>query len=68
MLSSFCQTQTLNKATRELTKTAIIVTVIFIISLGYDLWYYILGYSGVIEYKINSPLQVSGPDVFSHTQ
>ena len=56
---SFAESRTINKATKELTKTAIIVTVIFIISLGYDLWYYILGYSGVIEYKLNSPLQVS---------
>ena len=44
---------------RGTTTTAIIVTIIFIVSLGYDLWYYILGYSGVFEYKLNSPLQVS---------
>ena len=56
---NFAESTIINKATRELTKTAIIVTIIFIISLGYDLWYYILGYSGVIEYKLNSPLQVS---------
>ena len=56
---NFAESRTITKATKELTKTAIIVTIIFIISLGYDLWYYILGYSGVIEYKFNSPLQVS---------
>ena len=47
------------KATMQLTKTAVTVTIVFIISLGYDLWYYILGYSGVFEYRLNSPLQVS---------
>ena len=56
---NFAESRTITKATKESTKTAIIVTIIFIISLGYDLWYYILGYSGVIEYKLNSPLQVS---------
>ena len=47
------------KATMQLTKTVAIVTIVFIISLGYDLWYYILAYSGVFEYQLNSPLQVS---------
>ena len=57
-LLAFAGSRTITKATKELTKTAIIVTMIFIFSLGYDLWYYILGYSGVIQYKLNSPLQV----------
>ncbi len=57
--SDFGTSKLINKATTELTKTAIIVTVVFIISLGFDLWYYVLGYSGVIDYVLNSPLQVS---------
>ena len=47
-------------AAKQLTKTAITVTAIFIIALGYDLWYYVLGYSGITEYKMNSPLQKLG--------
>lgn len=45
------------KANAELTKTAIAVTVFFIISLGFDLWYYVLGYTGITKYVLNSPMQ-----------
>ena len=44
----------------QLTKTAITVTAIFIVALGYDLWYYILGHLGVTEYIYNSPKQKYG--------
>ena len=47
----------IDTAAKQLTKTAITVTAIFIVALGYDLWYYVLGYSGVIDYKMNTPLQ-----------
>ena len=50
----------IDTAAKQLTKTAITVTAIFIVALGYDLWYYVLGYSGVIEYKMNTPLQKLG--------
>lgn len=50
----------IDKATSELTKTAIVVTIIFVISFGYDLWYYMLGYLGLVEYIINSPVQKIG--------
>ena len=50
----------IDTAASQLTKTAITVTAIFIVALGYDLWYYVLGYSGVTEYKMNSPLQKIG--------
>ena len=50
----------IDTAAKQLTKTAITVTAIFIVALGYDLWYYVLGYSGVIEYKMNTPLQKIG--------
>ena len=47
-------------AARQLAKTAITVTAIFIVSLRFDLWYYVLGYSGVTEYKMNTPMQKIG--------
>ena len=50
----------IDTAASQLTKTAITVTAIFIVALGYDLWYYLLAYSGVTDYKINTPLQKIG--------
>ena len=47
----------IDQATKQLTKTAIVVTIIFIISLGFDLNYYVLGYIGLTEYKMGDPLQ-----------
>ena len=38
--------RTVDNASKEILKTAIIVSVIFILTLGYDLTYYILGYTG----------------------
>ena len=55
----------IDTAARQLTKTAITVTAIFIVSLGFDLWYYVLGYSGVTEYKMNTPMQKIGTLVIS---
>ncbi len=57
--SDFKATRVIQRATTELTKTAIIVTVMFMICLGFDLWYYLLAYNGVIAYILNSPLQAS---------
>lgn len=48
----------IDKATTELTKTAITVTVIFFITIGTHYWNYMLGYTNVIEYVINSPVQM----------
>ncbi len=53
----------IDTAASQLTKTAITVTAIFIVALGYDLWYYVLGYSGVTEYKMNTPLQKIGKHI-----
>ena len=50
----------IDTAASQLTKTAITVTAIFIVALGYDLWYYLLAYSGLAEYKANSQLQKIG--------
>ena len=30
---------------------------IFVLTLGYDLWYYILGHSGLVPYEKNDDLQ-----------
>ena len=38
--------RTIDKASKEILKTAIIVSVIFILTLGYDVTYYLLGYTG----------------------
>ncbi len=50
----------IDKANKEITKMSIIVTTIFIISLGFDSWYYLLGKIGVTQYMFNSPLQKIG--------
>lgn len=50
----------IDKATSELTKTAIVVTIIFILSFSYDYWYYLLGYLGVVKYILNTPTQKIG--------
>ncbi len=54
----------IDKAASQLTKTAITVTAIFIVALGYDLWYYLLGYAGATDYKMNTPLQKIGTCYF----
>ena len=50
----------IQKASEDLTKTAIVVTIIFIVSTSWDVWSYLLGRTGVIEYIKNSPLQKTG--------
>ena len=61
--SDFKSNRVINKAATELTKTAIIVTVMFMICLGFDLWYYVLAYNGVIAYVLNSPIQVGATEI-----
>ena len=56
----FFVNRVIDTAASQLTKTAITVTAIFIVALGYDLWYYILGHLGVTEYIYNSPKQKYG--------
>ena len=52
--SQLGSSKTIDKATSELTKTAFIVTVIFIMTLGYDSWYYLLGNTGTVLFELNS--------------
>lgn len=47
----------IDKATSQLTRMSIVVTVIFFITIGYDNWYYMLGNTGIIMFDINSPIQ-----------
>ena len=49
--------QLVDKVAKDLTVTAIIVAIIFVITIGYDLNYYFLGYVGLVEYKLNEPIQ-----------
>ena len=54
------QSKTIDRASAELTKTAFAVTIIFIVTIGYDLHYYLFGYIGVLDYILNSPIQKVG--------
>ena len=53
-------TKTVDKASGDLTKTAITVTIIFVVSMAFDSYYYILGYTGITTYEVNTPLQKIG--------
>ena len=59
-LPVFSVYRVIDTAASQLTKTAITVTAIFIVALGYDCWYYILGHLGVTDYVYNSPKQKFG--------
>lgn len=50
----------IDKASSDLTKTAITVTTIFIFAIGYDMIYYMLGFNNVVEYINGSVLQKIG--------
>ena len=50
----------IDTAASQLTKTAITVTAIFIVAIGYDSWYFMLGYAGAIRYIYNTPIQIIG--------
>ena len=58
--AELASSRVIDKATSELTKTAIIVTAIFIVALGYESWYYMLGYNDVVPYVKNTPIQKVG--------
>ena len=59
--SSLGSAAVIDKAMAELTKTALIVTIIFMITIGFDLWSLLLGRTGVIAaYKVGSVKQYLG--------
>ena len=51
---------TLEMADRQMTKTAIAVAIVFIISLSWDAFYCMLGFTNKIQYEFNKPFQVTG--------
>lgn len=50
----------MDKLNNQVTRTLIIVTVVFIFTLGWDSWYCLLGFVGIVHYEFNSPLQMFG--------
>ena len=55
--SDLPKARVIKKASQELTKCAVTVTTIFIISTSFELWYYLLGKTFVVEYVKNSVIQ-----------
>ena len=55
----------IDKASSELTKTAITVTIIFCITMSFEQWYYVLASTGVLVFNINGILQKVGLWVMS---
>ena len=47
-------------ANSMMTMTGVAVTVIFVLTMGYDIIYYMLGAIGVVVYVLNSPVQKIG--------
>ena len=43
-----------------ITKTAFVVTLVFMITIGFDAWSYTLGYTGVTNYEFGTPVQKIG--------
>ena len=50
----------LDTADRQLTQMAITIGIVFIISLSWDAFYCLLGFTGVTSYEFNSLLQITG--------
>ncbi len=50
----------LDRVSADMTKTGVLVTIIFAISIGYDLHYYLLGHIGILTYELNTPIQKVG--------
>ena len=47
----------IDSASNSMTKAAIALTLTFIVSIGFDAWYFMLGSTGVVAYVFNSPVQ-----------
>ena len=50
----------LKVADQRLTRNAIAVAIVFVISLSWDSWFYVLAFSENVKYDLNSPFQVVG--------
>ena len=58
--SNFGESRVINSATSQMTKTAIAVTIIFVLSMSWDTWYYMLGRLGLVSYIKNTLIQLIG--------
>ena len=56
--SSLATSRVIDKATSELTKTAIVVTLILILTLGCNMWYILLGITHAIKMVHSGPLHM----------
>ena len=45
-------------AQTAITKTAVTLTAIFIFAIGFDTWYYVLGNTGVVDFKVGSDIHM----------
>ena len=52
--------QNFRQIENQITNSAIAVCAVFILSLGWDAFYCLLGFTGAIKYEFNKPLQVTG--------
>ena len=50
----------IGNAAKQMTRTSVVVTLIFVACIGYDLSYYSLGRLEILEYKMNTPRQKIG--------
>lgn len=54
---NLASSSTIESATNELTKTAIVVTLVFVVTIGFDPWTYLLVSFGYIpSYTLGSPI------------
>ena len=58
--SNLGESRLVNSAAQQMTRTAMTVTFIFILSMSWDFWYYLLGRAGLVSYVKNSLLQMIG--------
>ena len=54
------QSRILDIADHQLTRTGLVVAIVFFISLSWDAWFYLLAYAGLANYEMNSILQIVG--------
>ena len=54
------QSSKAKSASRTLTNATIVITIIFILTVSFDAFYYMLGYWKLVNYVFNAPLQLVG--------
>ena len=58
--SQLGSSQVIEHASKQITKTGFVVTIIYVLTMGYDLNYYALSDIGVIVYELGAPIQAAG--------